>query len=183
MRSARALGVASEVQLRDYFRLSPAEARQGIAELQEEGSLQPIQVQGWSKPAYVVDTPNPRRPVQAAALLSPFDSLVWERERTEQLFGFRYRLEIYTPAPKRVYGYYVLPFLYRERLAARVDLRAERAQSRLAVHAVHLEPAGLDEEGLDALAGQLRALADWLGLADLQLHGPADVLREAVARR
>lgn len=183
LRSARALGVASEVQLRDYFRLSPAEARQGIAELQEEGSLQPIQVQGWSKSAYVVDTPNPGRPVQAAALLSPFDSLVWERERTEQLFGFRYRLEIYTPAPKRVYGYYVLPFLYRERLAARVDLRAERAQSRLGVHAVHLEPAGLDEEGLDALAGQLRALADWLGLADLQLHGPADVLREAVARR
>ncbi|MEH3023854.1 MAG: winged helix DNA-binding domain-containing protein [Pseudomonas oryzihabitans] len=182
LRSARALGVASEVQLRDYFRLSPGEARQGIAELQEEGSLQQIQVQGWTRPAYVADPPSPGRPVRAAALLSPFDSLVWERERTEQLFGFRYRLEIYTPAPKRVYGYYVLPFLYRERLAARVDLRAERAQSRLAVHAVHLEPKGLDEEGLDALAGQLRALADWLGLADLQLHGPADVLREAVAR-
>ncbi|WP_288434657.1 crosslink repair DNA glycosylase YcaQ family protein [uncultured Pseudomonas sp.] len=182
LRSARALGVASEVQLRDYFRLSPAEARQGLAELLEEGSLQPLQVQGWSKPAYVAETPNPGRPVRAAALLSPFDSLVWERERTEPLFGFRYRLEIYTPASKRVYGYYVLPFLYRERLAARVDLRAERAQSRLAVHAVHLEAAGLDDEGLDALAGQLRALADWLGLADLQLHGPADVLREAVAR-
>lgn len=182
LRSARALGVASEVQLRDYFRLSPAEARQGLAELLEEGSLQPLQVQGWSKPAYVAETRNPGRPVRAAALLSPFDSLVWERERTEQLFGFRYRLEIYTPASKRVYGYYVLPFLYRERLAARVDLRAERAQSRLAVHAVHLEAAGLDDEGLDALAGQLRALADWLGLADLQLHGPADVLREAVAR-
>ncbi|NMY88838.1 winged helix-turn-helix domain-containing protein [Pseudomonas oryzihabitans] len=182
LRSARALGVASEVQLRDYFRLSPAEARQGLAELLEEGSLQPLQVQGWSKPAYVAETRNPGRPVRAAALLSPFDSLVWERERTEQLFGFRYRLEIYTPASKRVYGYYVLPFLYRERLAARVDLRAERAQSRLAVHAVHQEAAGLDDEGLDALAGQLRALADWLGLADLQLHGPADVLREAVAR-
>lgn len=182
LRSARALGVASEVQLRDYFRLSPAEARQGLAELLEEGGLQPLQVQGWSKPAYVAETPNPGRPVRAAALLSPFDSLVWERERTEQLFGFRYRLEIYTPAPKRVYGYYVLPFLYRERLAARLDLRAERARSRLAVHAVHLEAAGLDDEGLDALAGQLRALADWLGLTDLQLHGPADVLREAVAR-
>lgn len=182
LRSARALGVASEFQLRDYFRLSPVEARQGLAELQEEGSLQPIQVQGWSKPAYVAEMPNPGRPVRAAALLSPFDSLVWDRERTEQLFGFRYRLEIYTPASKRVYGYYVLPFLYRERLAARVDLRAERAQSRLAVHAVHLETAGLDDEGLDALAGQLRALADWLGLADLQLHKPADMLREAVAR-
>ncbi|ALZ84834.1 cytoplasmic protein [Pseudomonas oryzihabitans] len=182
LRSARALGVATEVQLRDYFRLSPAEARQGIAELQEEGGLRPIQVQGWAKLAYVANTPSPGRPVSAAALLSPFDSLVWERERTEQLFGFRYRLEIYTPAPKRVYGYYVLPFLYHERLAARVDLRAERAASRLAVHAVHLEPAGLDDEGCDALAGQLRALADWLGLAEVALHGPASLLQEALAR-
>jgi len=183
LRSARALGIATEVQLRDYFRLSPAEARQAIVELREEGALQAIQVQGWSKLAYVAERPNPGRPVRAAALLSPFDSLVWERERTEQLFAFRYRLELYTPAPKRIYGYYVLPFLYRERLAARVDLRAERAVSRLAVHAVHLEPAGLDEESLDALAGQLCELADWLGLAEVQLHGPASVLQEALARR
>jgi len=183
LRSARALGVATEVQLRDYFRLSPAEARQAIVELREEGALQAIQVQGWSKLAYIAEPPNPGRPIRAAALLSPFDSLVWERERTEQLFAFRYRLELYTPAPKRIYGYYVLPFLYRERLAARVDLRAERAASRLAVHAVHLEPAGLDEEGLDALAGQLCELANWLGLAEVQLHGPASVLQEALARR
>ncbi|APQ10519.1 cytoplasmic protein [Pseudomonas oryzihabitans] len=182
LRSAQALGVATEVQLRDYFRLSPAEARQGILELCEEGALQSAQVQGWSKLAYVAEAPNPGRPVRAAALLSPFDSLVWERERTEQLFAFRYRLELYTPAPKRVYGYYVLPFLYRERLAARVDLRAERAASRLAVHAVHLEPEGLDEEGLDALAAQLRSLADWLGLDEVQLHGPAHLLQEALAR-
>ncbi|KTT63425.1 cytoplasmic protein [Pseudomonas oryzihabitans] len=182
LRSAQALGVATEVQLRDYFRLSPAEARQGILELCEEGALQSVQVQGWSKLAYVTEASNPGRPVRAAALLSPFDSLVWERERTEQLFAFRYRLELYTPAPKRVYGYYVLPFLYRERLAARVDLRAERAASRLAVHAVHLEPEGLDEEGLDALAGQLRGLADWLGLDEVQLHGPARLLQEALAR-
>ncbi|KTT47323.1 cytoplasmic protein [Pseudomonas oryzihabitans] len=182
LRSAQALGVATEVQLRDYFRLSPAEARQGILELCEEGALQSAQVQGWSKLAYVAEAPNPGRPVRAAALLSPFDSLVWERERTEQLFAFRYRLELYTPAPKRVYGYYVLPFLYRERLTARVDLRAERAASRLAVHAVHLEPEGLDEEGLDALAAQLRSLADWLGLDEVQLHGPAYLLQEALAR-
>ncbi|KTT43067.1 cytoplasmic protein [Pseudomonas oryzihabitans] len=182
LRSAQALGVATEVQLRDYFRLSPAEARQGILELCEEGALQSAQVQGWSKLAYVTEASNPGRPVRAAALLSPFDSLVWERERTEQLFAFRYRLELYTPAPKRVYGYYVLPFLYRERLAARVDLRAERAASRLAVHAVHLEPKGLDEEGLDALAGQLRGLGDWLGLDEVQLHGPARLLQEALAR-
>ncbi len=183
LRSAKALGVATEVQLRDYFRLSPAQARQGIAELQEEGSLQRIGVEGWAKPGYVTAQPTPERPVRAAALLSPFDSLVWERDRAEQLFAFRYRLELYTPAAKRIYGYYVLPFLYGERLAARVDLRAERAASRLAVHAVHLEPAGLDEEGLDALAGQLRNLADWLGLAQVQLHGPASLLQEALAQR
>ena len=182
LRSARALGVATEVQLRDYFRLSPAEARRGILELCEEGALQSVQVEGWSKLAYVAEAPNPGRPVRAAALLSPFDSLVWERERTEQLFAFRYRLELYTPAPKRIYGYYVLPFLYRERLAARVDLRAERSASRLAVHAVHLEPKGLDEEGLDALAGQLRSLADWLGLDEVQLHGPASLLQGALGR-
>lgn len=182
LRSAKALGVATEVQLRDYFRLSPTEARQGIAELQEEGNLQRIGVEGWAKPAYVTAQPTPARPVRAVALLSPFDSLVWDRDRAEQLFAFRYRLELYTPAAKRVYGYYVLPFLYGERLAGRVDLRAERAASRLAVHAVHLEPAGLDEEGLEALAGQLRNLADWLGLDEVQLHKPASLLQEALAQ-
>jgi hypothetical protein len=102
--------------------------------------------------------------------LSPFDSLIWERARTERLFDFRYRLEIYTPQHKRVYGYYVLPFLHNERLAARLDLRTERAQQRLAVHAVHEEAPGLDEPGLAALADNLRALAAWLGLAQVRLN-------------
>jgi uncharacterized protein YcaQ len=125
---------------------------------------------------------TPRIPgIDASALLSPFDSLVWERSRTERLFDFRYRLEIYTPAHKRVYGYYVLPFLHRERIAARVDLRAERA-GRLAVHAVH-EEDGLDEEGYQALAIELRRLAGWLGLEQVQLNCPREGsrLRQALS--
>ena len=110
------------------------------------------------------------RKVEASALLSPFDSLIWERSRTERLFDFRYRLEIYTPALKRVYGYYVLPFLHNEHIAARVDLRAERAMGRLAVHAVHEEEPGLDEEGMQALAYNLRQLADWLGLPEVMIN-------------
>jgi len=108
--------------------------------------------------------------VTASALLSPFDSLIWERGRTERLFDFRYRLEIYTPQAKRLYGYYVLPFLYNEHIVARVDLRAERAAGRLAVHAVHVEEKGLDDEGMQALAGNLRQLADWLGLPQVQIN-------------
>jgi uncharacterized protein YcaQ len=118
-------------------------------------------------------------------LLSPFDSLIWERSRTERLFDFRYRLEIYTPQDKRVYGYYVLPFLHNERIAARVDLRAERAAGRLAVHAVHEEEAGLDDEGMLALAMNLRRMADWLGLERVQLNCPrasAYRLRVALAQ-
>ena len=125
------------------------------------------------------------RKVEASALLSPFDSLIWERSRTERLFDFRYRLEIYTPQDKRVYGYYVLPFLHNERIAARVDLRAERAAGRLAVHAVHEETSGLDDEGMLALAVNLRQMADWLGLAQVQLNCPrasADRLRVALAQ-
>jgi hypothetical protein len=103
-------------------------------------------------------------------LLSPFDSLIWERARTERLFDFRYRLEIYTPQHKRVFGYYVLPFLHNERIAARVDLRAERANGCLAVHAVHEEEPGLDEQGMVALARSLRQMADWLGLQRVLLN-------------
>lgn len=170
LHAATALGVGTDKDLRDYFRLSPTESRAGLAQLVEEGALQQVQVQGWKQPAYCLPEVKLPRKVTASALLSPFDSLIWERSRTERLFDFRYRLEIYTPQEKRVYGYYVLPFLHNERIAARVDLRAERALGRLAVHAVHEEEPGLDEEGMLALARNLRQMADWLGLADVQIN-------------
>ncbi len=146
-----------------------------LAELLEAGELLRVQVEGWTQPAYCLGEPKIPRQVEASALLSPFDSLIWERARTERLFDFRYRLEIYTPPHKRVYGYYVLPFLHRERLLARLDLRAERGRQRLAVHAVHEETAGLDEQALVALAQQLRALCAWLGLEQVQLNGSTAV--------
>ncbi|WP_333983845.1 winged helix-turn-helix domain-containing protein [Ectopseudomonas khazarica] len=169
LRSADALGVASEKDLRDYYRLDAGDSKRRVAELVEEGALLPVAVQGWQQPGYCRGEPRIPRRIRHSALLSPFDSLIWARERTERLFGFRYRLEIYTPQAKRVYGYYVLPFLHHERLLARVDLRSERAAERLAVHAVHLEEAVLSEEARQALSDALHGLAQWLGLADVWL--------------
>ncbi|MGA4475762.1 winged helix-turn-helix domain-containing protein [Ectopseudomonas chengduensis] len=169
LRSADALGVATERDLRDYYRLDVSDSKRRIAELVEAGELLPVAVQGWRQVAYYRGEPRIPRCIRHSALLSPFDSLIWERERTERLFGFRYRLEIYTPQAKRVYGYYVLPFLHHERLLARVDLRSERAAGRLAVHAVHLEEAVLSEEARLALGDSLHALAHWLGLEEVWL--------------
>lgn len=165
--AARAQGVSTERDLRDYWRIGPEDARARLNELAEEGAVAPATVQGWRDPAWL--DPEARRPrrVDATALLSPFDNLIWFRPRTERLWGFRFRLEIYTPAEKRVHGYYVLSFLHRERLQARVDLRAVRAEGALQVHAVHLEP-GADADVREALGVELRRLADWLGLAEVR---------------
>jgi len=185
LHAATALGVGTEKDLRDYFRLNPADSRPRLAELVEARELLICEVQGWKQPAYCLPGPKVPRKVEASALLSPFDSLIWERSRTERLFDFRYRLEIYTPPDKRVYGYYVLPFLHNERIAARIDLRAERVAGRLAVHAVHEEEMGLDDEGMLALAVSLRRMADWLGLERVQLNCPrasAYRLRVALAQ-
>ena len=165
-RAARHHGVGTTRDLADYFRLAIGEARPRIAELVEAGVLAPVQVEGWRERAFVhVDAAHPRA-VRAAALLSPFDSLVWERPRTERLFGMRLRLELYTPAPKRTYGYYVLPFLLGDELVARVDLKAERKRGELHALAVHVEPVHVDRgtEVASALDIQLRAMADWLEL-------------------
>lgn len=170
LHAARALGLATEQDLRDYFRMDTADTRLRLAELSESGELQAVQVEGWGHTAWCPGELKVPRGLKPTALLSPFDSLIWARERTERLFGFRYRLELYTPAAKRVYGYYVLPFLYAGQLVGRVDLRAERAHGRLAVHAVHEEAAGMSTEALLALGQQLRTLADWLGLERIQLN-------------
>jgi uncharacterized protein YcaQ len=129
-----------------------------------------VAVKGWSEAAYLSSAARRPRRVEASALMSPFDSLVWFRPRAERLFQFRYRLEIYTPEPLRVHGYYVLPFLWNERLAARVDVRADRRASALLVHAVHLEE-GVGPEVLEPLAVELRRLAEWLGLGEAVLSG------------
>jgi uncharacterized protein YcaQ len=163
-RSAVALGIATEPDLRDYYRLDPRRSQGAVADLVDEGVLEPVDVKGWTAPAYRhVEARVPRR-IAGRALLCPFDPLIWERARTERIFGFRYRIEIYVPEEKRIHGYYVFPFLLDGELVARVDLKADRAAGALRVQAAFAEP-GRDHGRIAVeLAAELRHMADWLNL-------------------
>ena len=182
-RAARSLGVATAKDIADYFRIRAPIARPLIDELVEARRLVPVHVEGWREVAYLDPSAPAPRPFAGRALLSPFDSLIWERSRTERLFGFNYRIEIYTPAPKRVHGYYVLPFLLDGALVARVDLKADRAARALRVQGAYAErgaPAATAAE----LAAELAAMADWLGLERVVVGrrgGLASALRRALA--
>lgn len=164
MLAARACGVATSDDLAEYYVIAKREARHRVRELVEEGRLEEVEVEGWSKPAYLIPGIRIPKTIEARALVSPFDSLVWTRSRVERLFGFHYRIEIYVPAPKRVHGYYVLPFLMGDRLVGRLDLKADRAGGALLVQAAYQED-GEDPAVLGAaMADELTLMASWLGL-------------------
>lgn len=165
-RSARALGIATADDLRDYYRIPVKEARLPLEQLVEEGTVIPVLVRGWQQQAYLHKDARAGRSVGSAALLSPFDPLIWHRARTERLFGFRYRLEIYTPAHKREHGYYVLPFLLDGALIARVDLKADRQNNILIVQRLHMEP-NAPPHTIEMLMDELRMMALWLDLTDI----------------
>ncbi|HLK50355.1 MAG TPA: crosslink repair DNA glycosylase YcaQ family protein [Bryobacteraceae bacterium] len=163
LQAARAHGVGTAKDLADYFRMPVRDAVPRLRELVDSGKLLEARVEGWREPAYL--DPKAKLPprVDAAALLSPFDPLIWCRPRVQRLFGFEYRLEVFVPPGKRKYGFYVLPFLLGESLVARVDLKADRAQGRLQVLGTWFE--GRKTAAVDgALRGELRVLGEWLGL-------------------
>ena len=173
--AARSVGVGTASDLFDYHRQKPQQAKPYLAELVEEGLLEQVRVEGWRDVAYML--PNTKRPreVNVRALVSPFDSLVWCRPRIERLFDFHYRIEIYIPAPKRIYGYYVLPFVLGDRIVARVDLKADRHAGELVV------PGAFSEEGVDVkhvvseLMLELREMATWLGLDTVRIGAHGDL--------
>ncbi len=170
MLGALAQGVGTAADLADQFRIKTTEARQQIEGLVASGRLEEVRVDGWKDPGYLDPGAGVPRSIEGIAVLSPFDPVVWNRDRAERLFGFEYRIEIYTPKEKRRFGYYVLPVLLDGRLQGRVDVKADRQAGRLLVRAAHFEP-GCDPVRLgSALAAEMKTMAGWLGLADVEVE-------------
>ncbi|QJU60597.1 winged helix-turn-helix domain-containing protein [Sphingomonas sp. AP4-R1] len=167
-RAAKALGVATADDLRDYYRIPASDVREPLKQLVEDGTVIPVRVRGWRQQAYLQADASAGRRLEGAALLSPFDPLIFHRPRTERLFGFRYRLEIYTPAHKREHGYYVLPFLMDGAIVARVDLKADRKALSLIVQRLHVQ-AGAPTNWVERLLCELRLTASWLGMSRLMI--------------
>src|SRR6185436_8374244 len=172
--AARAMGIATERDLRDYFRMPVEGAKARIAELVEAGDLAPVKVKGWRDTAYLDPKARWARKIEAGSLLSPFDNLIWFRERTERMFGVRYRIEIYVPAEKRQHGYYVLPFLEGDALTARVDLKSDRKAGVLIVQSAHAEPWA-SHATPRRLADELQLMAGWLGLETVRIQPRGDL--------
>jgi uncharacterized protein YcaQ len=186
LRAATALGVATEPDIRDYFRLSPKQAKPAVAKLVADGELEVVDVDGWAAPAYLRAGQTVPRRDRGTALLCPFDPLIFFRPRVQRLFDFHYRIEIYVPAPKRQFGYYVWPFLLDGRLAGRVDLKTERTRDALHVVGAFTEPDERPTDVAPALAAELRTMASWLGLSDVTVGSKGDMageLRLAIKRR
>ena len=183
LRAATALGVATEADIRDYFRLRPAQVRPAIAELIRTGDLEQVEVTGWSAPAYLRSGQAVPRTDRGSALLCPFDPLIFFRPRVARVFGFEYRIEIYTPAAQRRFGYYVWPFLLDGELVARVDLKADRVAGVLRVVGAFVEDHQDRSRVAAALAGELATMAGWLGLDDVavgQIGNLAEALRRSI---
>lgn len=173
--SARHHGIGTATDLGDYYRLRMPVVRPVLSEMVAAGDLEELQVEGWTQPAYKHPHAKLPRRISAAALLSPFDPVVWERDRTERLFDFFYRIEIYVPEPQRVYGYYVLPFLMDDRLVARVDLKSDRKDRVLLVRGAFSEPDADPEVVAERLAPELIAMSRWLDLDDVDIHANGDL--------
>ncbi|MFO0990817.1 MAG: crosslink repair DNA glycosylase YcaQ family protein [Hyphomicrobiales bacterium] len=183
--STQALGIATKADIADYFRLLIAQVSPAIADMVADGSLSQVKVEGWDQPAYLHKDALIPRKANAQALVTPFDPIVWDRDRTERLFDFHYRIEIYTPKPKRIYGYYVLPFVLGDRIAARICLKADRQASILRANAAHFEDGADLGETAEALATELRHMSRWLKLDQVETDRRGNLaaeLRRALAR-
>jgi uncharacterized protein YcaQ len=175
LRAATALGIGTEADIRDYFRLSTQQVKPAIAELVEAGELERVAVDGWTAPAYLRAGQIVPRVARGTALLCPFDPLIFFRPRVQRLFGFHYRIEIYTPAPKRQYGYYVWPLLLDGELVGRVDLKTDRSTNALHVVGAFAEPDQSPGRVAAALAGELESMASWLGLGAVTVGTRGDL--------